>query len=68
LRGVYGYGDYSLGTIFGLVYKDGKVTDQAILLQQPKNVMSFAEDREGEIYVLSQNDGIFHVVLAAAGK
>ena len=68
LRGVYVYGDYSLGSIFGLVYKSGKVTDQAILLQQPKNIMSFAEDREGEIYMLSQNDGIFHVVLAAAGK
>jgi glucose/arabinose dehydrogenase len=62
LRGVYVYGDYSLGSIFGLVYKNGKVTDQAILLQQPKNIMSFAEDRDGEIYILTQDGGIYHIV------
>jgi glucose/arabinose dehydrogenase len=68
LRGVYVYGDYSLGSIFGLVYKNGKVTDQAILLQQPKNIMSFAEDRDGELYLLAQDGGIYHIVLAANGK
>ncbi|HUS34398.1 MAG TPA: PQQ-dependent sugar dehydrogenase [Verrucomicrobiae bacterium] len=65
LRGVYVYGDYSLGTVFGLTYKNGKVTDQAILLQQPKNIMSFAEDREGELYLLAQDGGIYHVVVAS---
>lgn len=64
LRGVYVYGDYSLGSIFGLVYKGGKVTDQAILLQQPKNIMSFAEDRDGELYMLAQDGGIYHIVTA----
>lgn len=66
LRGVYVYGDYSLGTVFGLTYKNGKATDQAILLQQPKNIMSFAEDRDGELYMLAQDGGIYHIVAASA--
>jgi glucose/arabinose dehydrogenase len=61
LRGIYIYGDYALGAIFGLKFQNNKATGQALLLEQPKNITSFAQDAEGELYLLTQDAGIYAI-------
>jgi len=63
LDGIYVYGDYNLGTFWGFRYDRAahKVTTEGTLLDQPKNIISFAEDADGELYVLTQDGEIYQI-------
>ena len=65
LDGIYIYGDYNLGTIWGIRYDYDakKLTAEGTMLLQPKNIDSFAEDGDGEVYALMQ-DGTIDMISA----
>jgi glucose/arabinose dehydrogenase len=58
LTGAYVYTDYCESTIRALVERDGRVADQRDLGIQGTQVTAFGEDQDGELYVLSQADGL----------
>lgn len=61
LRGVYLYGDFCSGEVFGLRYVDGTVVEHKRLADTGLRIMSFAEDNDGELYLLSQESGIYRL-------
>ncbi len=61
LYGAYVYGDYCSGQVFGLRYVDGGVMEHKLLVDTDFHIMSFAQDGDGELYLLSQKSGIYRL-------
>ena len=63
LRGVYVYGDYQSGRIWGVREKDGKATISGELVDitksRPLNIAAFGEDQRGEITILAFDGKIY---------
>jgi hypothetical protein len=69
LVGVYVYGDFDSGRIWGLRHENGKLLENAELIdlsQNPRlNIASFGEDPAGELYILAF-DGRIHELVPRA--
>jgi glucose/arabinose dehydrogenase len=61
LQGVYLYGDYCSGRVWGLVASAGKVVDRRQLdVGGTHPIFSFGEDAAGELYLLAA-DGLYRI-------
>ena len=62
LEGGYVYGDFCSGEVFALRYVDGAAAEHRLLADTGHRVMSFGQDLDGELYLLTQKSGIFRLV------
>ena len=62
LSGIYLYGDYCSGNIWGLRYNGSSALENKVLLDSNLNIASFAQDAQGNLYVLSRDNGIYRVL------
>lgn len=57
-NGVYLYGDYCSGTVWGLILSNGQWQSQ-VMFEADVRITSFGQDENGEIYLVSDDGGVF---------
>jgi glucose/arabinose dehydrogenase len=60
-QGVYLYGDYASGNIWGLIPKGDGAWQNALLFETSFTITSFGEDEAGEIYLTDYNGSIYRL-------
>ncbi len=63
MQGIYLYGDFVSGRLWGLRQNAG-VWENKLLLLTDRNISSFGEDEEGEVWLVNYNGSIHRIVLA----
>lgn len=66
LLGVYVFGDYGSGKIWGIRVENGKLIDSKVLVASGPNLTTFGEDSDGEIFIASGNGDIFNLARASS--
>uniref|UniRef100_C6E595 Glucose/sorbosone dehydrogenase-like protein n=1 Tax=Geobacter sp. (strain M21) TaxID=443144 RepID=C6E595_GEOSM len=61
LKGIYLYGDFCSGRIWGLSQSGGKWVSR-LLLETPHRISTFGEDEQGELYVADYGEGTIYRV------
>ncbi|NOZ28376.1 MAG: glucose dehydrogenase [Chloroflexi bacterium] len=65
LVGVYLFGDFCTGRIWGLLQSPAGTWEMTELLQSGLQISTFGEDAEGELYVVHYGDGSIYRIVAA---
>ena len=60
-NGIYLYGDYCTGMIWGLIHSDSGWQSQ-LLFDLDVTITSFGQDESGELYLLSDSGGVFRLI------
>jgi len=60
-NGIYLYGDYCTGTVWGLIRSDEGWQNQ-VLFGAVGNITSFGQDQSGEVYIATDSGQILHLV------
>src|SRR5215207_3931674 len=60
-NGIYVYGDYCTGLIWGLL-RTGDTWQAQLLFDMQVTITSFGQDGAGELYLLSDNGGVYRLV------
>jgi len=61
-QGIYLYGDYGSGFIWGLMRDAAGSWQNELLFQTDTRITSFGEDENGEIYYVSYEGGLYKFV------
>jgi len=61
LQGVYLYGDYSTGRVWGARYEGGRITWQKELAKTPIQILGLAPDAAGEIYLADYGGAVWRL-------
>ena len=61
LQGAYVFADYCQGDLRALTQENGQVVVERALDVNAANVAAFGQDQDGELYVLSQGDGLLRI-------
>jgi glucose/arabinose dehydrogenase len=56
-EGIYLYGDYCSGWVYGLIRNPDGSWQSKVLFQSGVNISSFGQDDDGELYLLDHNNG-----------
>jgi len=56
-RGVYFFGDYCSGTVWGLIHSNGNTFQMKTLFQTGARITTFGLDEAGEIYLVDYGSG-----------
>jgi uncharacterized repeat protein (TIGR03806 family) len=65
LKNAYIYGDYDTGKLWSLKYDEGNVTAHRQLADTQIRIVEFAQDAEGEVYLVDFAGGGFHRIITA---